>query len=153
MRVEITPYRQTKLLPLCKNCESWGHSKCYCRKEPRCVKCAGKHSTVQCRKPKEAQPKCYICREDHPSNYRGCNVAKKLQAIRNIAIKLTIKPASATRNEKLTTKPTTSNAQTYADKLRANVSQPRRRPTTSKTKNDKTFPPKVDYQTTAPANP
>lgn len=59
MRVEIAPYRKTKLLPLCKNCQSWGHSKSYCHKEPRYVKCAGKHSTVQCKKPKEAQPKFY----------------------------------------------------------------------------------------------
>jgi len=77
MRVEINTYRKTKILPLCKTCQSWGNSKSCCHKEPRYVKCAWKHSTVQCKKPKEAQTKCYNCGEDHPSNYRGCIVAKK----------------------------------------------------------------------------
>ena len=64
-----------------------------------------------------------------------------LKTIRNIATKLTNpsklkgKPAVATRNENLTTKPTTSNAQTYTDKLKANLSEPQKRPATSKTKN------------------
>ena len=41
MRVENSPYRKTKLLPQCKNCQSWGHTKSYYYKDPRCVKCAG----------------------------------------------------------------------------------------------------------------
>jgi hypothetical protein len=101
---------------------------------------------VQCKKPKEAEPKYCNCGEDHPANYRGCIVAKKIQAVRKITTKLTnpskqkSEPAAATRNEKLTTKPTTSNAQTYADKVKVNLLQPQKRHITSKTKNDKTFP-------------
>jgi hypothetical protein len=83
MRVEVTPYRKTGLLPQCKNCQSWGHTKSYCHKEPRCVKCAGKHTTESCNKPKEVPPKCYNSGENHPANYRGCTVAKGLQALRN----------------------------------------------------------------------
>jgi len=85
MRVEVTPYRKTGLLPQCKNCQSWGHTKSYCHKESRCVKCAGKHTTESCSKPKEVPPKCYNCGENHPANYRGCVVAKELQALRNKA--------------------------------------------------------------------
>ena len=58
-----------------------------------------------------------------------------------------IKPAATTRNEKLTTKPTTSNAQTYADTVKAHLSQPQERPNTSKTKKGKTFPLKDNEMT------
>ena len=77
MRVEVTPYRKTGLLPQRKNCQSWGHTKSYCHKESRCVKWAGKHSTESCSKTKEVPPKCYDCGENHPANYRGCVVAKE----------------------------------------------------------------------------
>jgi hypothetical protein len=65
---------------------------------------------VQCKKSKEAQPKCYTCEEDHPANYRGCILAKKIQAVQNKATrpknpsKQKGKPAAATRNKKLTKK-------------------------------------------------
>jgi hypothetical protein len=82
----VTPCRKTKLLPQCKNCQSCGHTKSCCHKEPKCVKCAGKHATMNCTKPKETRPKCYNCEENHPANYRRCVVAKELQALRNKAI-------------------------------------------------------------------
>jgi len=50
--------------------------------EAKCVKCAGKHHNKECRKPKEAQPKCVHCREVHPADYRGCSVAIELQKIK-----------------------------------------------------------------------
>ena len=105
-----------------------------------------KHSIVQSKKPKEAQLKCYNSGEDHRANYRGCFVAKKLQAIRNKASKpknpsnQKCKPTAATRNEKLTTNPTTSNTQKYADTVKAHLSQPQKRPYPSKTKKEKAFP-------------
>lgn len=60
MRVEVTPYRKTTLLPQCKNCQSWGHNKSYCHNEPRCVKCAGKHTTVTSTKPKKLRQNAII---------------------------------------------------------------------------------------------
>ena len=105
MRVEVTPYRKTGLLPQCKNCQSWGHTKSYCHKEPRCVKCAGRHTTESCTKPEEVPPKCYNCGEDYTANYRGCIAAKELQSLRNNAAnptKLLPPPAqqvTPTRNE------------------------------------------------------
>jgi len=116
MKVEVTPYRKTKLLPQCKNCQSWGHTKAYCHKDPRCVKCAGHHNTVSCTKTRETPPKCYNCGENHPANYRGCIVAKELQALRNKASnKLKLPPQRdntvvITRNEQIPTQPATRGA-------------------------------------------
>jgi len=86
-KVEIQPLRKSKLIPQCKQCQAYGHTQRYCNKDPRCVKCAGKHNTKECRKPKEAQPKCVHCGEAHPANYRGCSVAIELQKIKTQNIK------------------------------------------------------------------
>jgi PAX-interacting protein 1 len=121
MRVEVTPYRKTGLLPQCKNCQSWGHTKSYCHKESRCVKCAGKHTTESCSKPKEVPPKCYNCGENHPANYRGCAVAKELQALRNKAANPTKslppagKQAPQTRNKHIPIPQEDGVTKTYAD--------------------------------------
>ena len=81
-KVEIQPLRKSKLIPQCKQCQAYGHTQSYCSKDPRCVKCAGKHHTRDCRKPKEAKPKCVHCGEAHPASYRGCTVAIELQNLK-----------------------------------------------------------------------
>lgn len=85
-KVEIEPFKSSKLIPQCKKCQAYGHTQRYCAKEARCVKCAGKHHTKDCTKPKKDKPKCVHCGEEHPANYRGCTVAIELQKIRNKAI-------------------------------------------------------------------
>lgn len=83
MKVDIESLRKSKLIPQCKKCQTYGHTQRFCNREPRCVKCAGKHLSRECKKTKLTQPKCANCSENHPANYRGCEVAKKFQAIRN----------------------------------------------------------------------
>lgn len=82
-KVEIQPLRKSKLIPQCKQCQAYGHTQKYCCRDPRCVKCTGKHHTKDCKKPESAKPKCIHCGEAHPANYRGCIVAIELQNIRN----------------------------------------------------------------------
>lgn len=82
-KVEIHPLKTSKLVPQCKRCQAYGHTQKYCSKEPRCVKCTGKHLTKDCQKPMEEKPKCVHCGESHPANYRGCIVAKEMQDIKN----------------------------------------------------------------------
>ena len=145
MKVEVTPYRKTKLLPQCKNCQSWGHTKAYCHKDPRCVKCAGHHNTVSCTKTRETPPKCYNCGENHPANYRGCIVAKELQALRNKASnKLKLPPQRdntvvITRNEQIPTQPATREALSYADAVKAHPSPSQGQPTTDTPKKDAAY--------------
>jgi hypothetical protein len=134
------PYRKPTLLPQCKNCQSWEHTKSYCHKEPRCVKFAGKHTTVICTKPKDTPPKCYNCGENHPANYRGCVVAKELQALRNKAtIPRKFLPQKAqlvalTRNEEVTAQTATGEARTYAAVVKAHPPQRQEQPITDTTK-------------------
>ena len=82
-KVTIEPLRKTKIVPQCKRCQDYGHTQNFCMKEPRCVKCAGKHLTPECKNPKNAPVKCANCKGDHPANYRGCEIAKRIQLMRN----------------------------------------------------------------------
>lgn len=82
-KVIIEPIRRPKVIPQCKKCQAYGHTQRFCAKEPRCVKCAGKHLTAECEKAPTAKPKCVHCGDEHPANYRGCIVAKELQKLRN----------------------------------------------------------------------
>ena len=83
MRVKIEPLRKTtNLIPQCKRCQGYNHTQKYCYREPRCVKCLGKHFTRDCLLKRSEQPTCVNCKEHHPANYRGCEVAKQLQRLR-----------------------------------------------------------------------
>ena len=67
-------------IPQCMRCQQFGHTKNYCRNNPRCVKCAAQHLTSECpRKTKDDNVLCANCNEKHPANYRGCIIHKQLQ--------------------------------------------------------------------------
>jgi len=84
MRVKIEPLKKnTKLIPQCKKCQGFNHTQKYCRRETRCVKCAGKHDSKDCKEIRSNPAKCINCKGHHPANYRGCEVAKELQRLRN----------------------------------------------------------------------
>jgi hypothetical protein len=56
-------------IPQCMRCQQFGHTKNYCRKNPRCVKCAAQHLTSDCpRTTKDDNVKCVNCHEKHPAN-------------------------------------------------------------------------------------
>lgn len=107
-KVDIQPLRTSKLIPQCKRCQAYGHTQKYCSKEPRCVKCTGKHLTRDCNKPAEAKPKCVHCGEPHPANYRGCMVAKELQNIKDKNIKKNIVPNSQSLSANKDKRPSTN---------------------------------------------
>lgn len=105
IRVQIQPIRKSKLVPQCKRCQTYGHTQRYCAKEPRCVRCIGKHLTANCDKPKSAPPKCVHCGEKHPANYRGCIVAKEIQKIKIKKMNKTKMPAKPQRENRENKKP------------------------------------------------
>lgn len=84
MKVKIEAIHKPKLIPQCKRCQDYGYTQAYCSREPRCVKCAGKHLTKDCRKNAQVAPKCANCNQNHPANYRGCEIAKQKQRERNV---------------------------------------------------------------------
>lgn len=70
--ISIEPRRKSKDIPQCTRCQRYGHTKNYCRLEPRCVKCTQNHHYSQCpRRPGEV-PSCINCQGNHTANYRGC---------------------------------------------------------------------------------
>lgn len=87
----------------CKKCQSYNHVRAYCHKMPRCVKCAGQHDSLNCDKPRDYPPKCSNCNEGHTANYRGCEVAKELQKLRNQGAKNKHIKTYKTSNENLDT--------------------------------------------------
>ena len=78
IRVE-SPKKRNDVLQ-CMRCQQYGHSKSYCTLPVVCVKCGGSHDNRQCNKAKEEKPTCALCGGEHPANYRGCEVFKKLHS-------------------------------------------------------------------------
>lgn len=58
----------------CLNCWSYGHTKTYCMRPSRCIKCTEIHPPKECRKLDEDAPTCVNCKGAHTANYRGCPV-------------------------------------------------------------------------------
>lgn len=79
-RVKFEPPKPKRTIPQCANCQAYGHTKSYCRRNPRCIKCAGNHSSSACqRKERSDDVRCALCDGNHPANYKGCTVYKELQ--------------------------------------------------------------------------
>lgn len=77
--VKIEPPHKKREIPQCKKCQRFGHTQNSCGRAFRCVKCTGNHLTVACTKTtKDLPATCVNCGEDHPANYRGCEVYQKL---------------------------------------------------------------------------
>uniref|UniRef100_A0A1B0GJF1 Putative nucleic-acid-binding protein from transposon x-element n=1 Tax=Lutzomyia longipalpis TaxID=7200 RepID=A0A1B0GJF1_LUTLO len=78
--VKIEPPHPKKEVIQCKRCQRFGHSKSYCNRSPRCVKCDQEHNSSECpRKVRDDCVKCINCGGNHPANYRGCEVHRQLQ--------------------------------------------------------------------------
>lgn len=96
MKVKIEPLRKTSdMIPQCKRCQGFNHTRKFCHRDPRCVKCAEKHLTIDCKLSRNSKPTCINCQEQHPASYRGCEVAKQLQKIWNQRHKQNNQKASA----------------------------------------------------------
>jgi hypothetical protein len=77
-KIKIELPRRSNELPQCKRCQSYGHSKNYCTKTPRCVKCGEKHLSKDCKKPLSDKPKCANCGNEHTASYKGCALFQRL---------------------------------------------------------------------------
>lgn len=79
-RIVFEPPRPKREIPQCANCQKYGHTKAYCHRKPKCIKCAGDHLSIDCaRKTRSDSVKCVLCEGSHPANYKGCTVYKDLQ--------------------------------------------------------------------------
>lgn len=125
-RIKIEPPRPARNIPQCANCQQYGHTKSYCRRSPKCIKCAGNHLSSDCnRKERSDSVKCVLCGGNHPANYKGCQVYKELQKqkyppLRN---KIIIDQPNHENNGKSSitcNKTDQQNKKSYADTLKPN---------------------------------
>jgi hypothetical protein len=82
--VRVEAYRAQTGLTQCYNCQQFGHIWVNCKQPPKCVWCGGGHLHKECleKENDNSKPTCCNCRledgeEPHPSNYRGCKMAKE----------------------------------------------------------------------------
>jgi len=64
----------------CHRCQNYGHTKNYCRRPFKCMKCAGEHPSTACTKPRATDPKCANCGGKHISCYKGCPAFKEARS-------------------------------------------------------------------------
>lgn len=90
---EVTVERQARRAePVqCHRCQSFGHSKNYCRRPFICLKCAGPHPTTECKKDKNTPGLCANCGNQHIASYKGCPVYKTERA-KLLAVKFSFPP-------------------------------------------------------------
>lgn len=67
-------------------CQRYGHTKTYCRRPYRYVKCGDEHKTDECTKQRDTPAKCALCDGAHPSSYKGCAVYQEILRQRNNTI-------------------------------------------------------------------
>lgn len=72
VRIYWEKYRNNKLDLQCLNRQKFGHNRSNCYKDPKCVKCLGKHKTTDCDKDDNSLPQCTNCESQQPANYSGC---------------------------------------------------------------------------------
>jgi len=77
-KIIIEPFKAKKIIPQCSNCQRYNHTKAFCHRSPRCVKCAGGHNTSNCNRTERSESvKCVLCNGNHPANYKGCAVYRE----------------------------------------------------------------------------
>lgn len=127
--VEISPLKGGKLVPQCKNCQEFSHTRNHCNKKPRCVKCGKDHITAECQKPEKTPATCANCNGAHPANYRGCTVAKEAQMLRKKQQKALMQSTRATKS----TRPVNSNVdQTQNPQVSRTIQQNKVNPSVQK---------------------
>lgn len=128
-RITFEPPRPKREIPQCAKCQQYGHTKAYCRRSPKCIKCAGNHLSADCtRKYRSEDVKCVLCEGNHPANYKGCRVYKELQMVRFPSTREKVLPSKEPTNKISTdtvtnTNPTTLSKPTYAQVPKNNMNQ------------------------------
>ncbi|GJQ75461.1 hypothetical protein Trydic_g17551 [Trypoxylus dichotomus] len=70
---------KARFLLRCKKFQTWGHATQNCYNNVTiCVKCAGKHASYNCEKPRDTPARCCNCGLDHPASSTQCKVCLEL---------------------------------------------------------------------------
>lgn len=132
-KVAIEQPRKITGIPQCTNCQQLGHTRNFCNRNPRCVKCAGEHHTRECKKQLSDKPICALCgQEGHPANYKGCQIYQKrvkAQETKRKTVVQRMQEKPSTPAEKVTAE------KTYAQVVKA-TNNNQKQPNPQKTKSD-----------------
>lgn len=83
MVVKFEPPKKQLIVPQCTNCQHFGHTKAYCNRKARCVKCPENHKTADCTRTIEKDGKetvvCVNCGDHHAANFKGCQIYQELK--------------------------------------------------------------------------
>jgi PAX-interacting protein 1 len=72
--IRVEPPKPRRVVIQCMDCQEYGHTRNYCHKKAKCVKCGDAHLSGGCTKPVTTPPICANCKGDHTANYKGCPV-------------------------------------------------------------------------------
>jgi PAX-interacting protein 1 len=78
MKRMVEPPNKDRTIIQCTRCQLYGHSKSYCTRPYKWVKCGGNHITTDRQKSKDTPAKCALCSGGHTANYKGCTVYRDL---------------------------------------------------------------------------
>lgn len=77
-KIQIEPPKKNATIVQCTRCQMYDHSKTYCNRPFRCVKCGKDHDSKNCTKSKDTPAKCALCEGPHTANYKGCSEYKRI---------------------------------------------------------------------------
>lgn len=78
--VHVEQKRKSPTVPQCTRCQRYGHTRNFCKLDPRCVRCTGQHLYSACPKNKTDPPECVNCGENHTANFKGCKYYQDLKS-------------------------------------------------------------------------
>jgi len=124
--VKIEAPKKAKGIPQCTNCQQLGHTKSFCHRHSKCVKCADGHHTKQCEKKRETEPTCALCQcKGHTANYKGCPVyQKKLKSQTQEKISAVQRMQANAAKPQATAITTATSGITYAQYSKKTVNKP-----------------------------
>lgn len=129
-KVKFEPPHKKREIPQCTRCQRYGHTKNFCSRQARCVKCALDHQTSACPiKERTSNAKCVLCNGNHPANYKGCTVYKDIQKSKFPPLReKTTATGSQIRPPATSQAPPVTSSTSYADAVRngdqSQVTQP-----------------------------
>lgn len=78
-------YKNFSGITQCYKCQAFNHIAKNCYRKPKCLKCAGSHTTDSCTSAPDKSPVCANCGGGHPANHESCLVLQKHKKARQSA--------------------------------------------------------------------